>query len=434
VRIYLLNSERSNTPIVQKESLGFPFLLICAYMFVDYLRPQDLLPFLERFHLGAVISIVLGLTLFIKRKMRLSNPHTILFIMFLLVMAKNIPIAVNNYWAFQTTWLMLMIFVLYYLYLVAFLDSTTKIRAFLYFVVAMHILLSLLAIRSHGRGVGNFLKDENDFSLAINMVIPYVLFLVQEKSGSVLKRVSLLAAIGLFVLINVVSSSRGGFLGMLAVVLFFLVMQERKLKMGVLMIVLGLAFLLFLPGEYKMRVQTIDRRNVSGWDTGDTRLYFWGMAWDMFLDHPILGVGPGNYPWNVQYYETVDEEHSMLAASRGGRPCHSLYFTLLAELGIPGVLVFGLMVFRNMGYLGSTKRLMKSRSIQNDGIIQLTHEEVNLLEGTHLVNKIMVGSMIGYLVSGAFISVLYYPHFWILSAVMVASMRNFEEKLSRERG
>jgi O-antigen ligase len=62
----------------------------------------------------------------------------------------------------------------------------------------------------------------------------------------------------------------------------------------------------------------------------------WTTAWQMFTDHPLLGVGPYNYRWFYPNYtgEPLDVTHT-----------HSLFFGLLADTGILGLAAFLWMLF-----------------------------------------------------------------------------------------
>jgi hypothetical protein len=44
----------------------------------------------------------------------------------------------------------------------------------------------------------------------------------------------------------------------------------------------------------------------------------------------------------------------------------------------------------------------------------------------------IIGAWIGYLISGTFISVLYYPHLWILMAISIATRNIFDTSIQRE--
>ena len=63
----------------------------------------------------------------------------------------------------------------------------------------------------------------------------------------------------------------------------------------------------------------------------------------LFFDNPVMGVGQGNYPWHVG---EIEEEMGVQWQTRSlsGRAAHSLYFTLLPELGLIGTLIYFLIV------------------------------------------------------------------------------------------
>lgn len=74
------------------------------------------------------------------------------------------------------------------------------------------------------------------------------------------------------------------------------------------------------------------RESVPGGKTFDSvkeRLELWRLAWEITRDHPILGVGPGNYA-------------ELRRASTGGsaKSAHSNYLSILAELGFVGLLLY----------------------------------------------------------------------------------------------
>jgi O-antigen ligase/tetratricopeptide (TPR) repeat protein len=67
-------------------------------------------------------------------------------------------------------------------------------------------------------------------------------------------------------------------------------------------------------------------------------------AWRMFLEHPLTGVGPGNYVAQRAAHITPDETSYYVAHA------HNVFVQTVAELGIVGVLASGLIVW-NVGAL-----------------------------------------------------------------------------------
>jgi putative inorganic carbon (hco3(-)) transporter len=88
------------------------------------------------------------------------------------------------------------------------------------------------------------------------------------------------------------------------------------------------------------RLRTIadDDSQVSG------RPLMWTAAVSLFIDHPFLGVGYGNYRFLYADFTFISN------AVVGMLVAHSIYFQLLAETGLAGFLVFfillGLFVVR----------------------------------------------------------------------------------------
>lgn len=64
---------------------------------------------------------------------------------------------------------------------------------------------------------------------------------------------------------------------------------------------------------------------------GNGRYPLWQVAWQVYQEHPALGVGADNYLVEWQY---------LRPSAFAVRQPHNLYLRLLAELGIPGLLLF----------------------------------------------------------------------------------------------
>jgi putative inorganic carbon (hco3(-)) transporter len=82
-------------------------------------------------------------------------------------------------------------------------------------------------------------------------------------------------------------------------------------------------------------------------------------AYNVFKDHPILGVGPGQFKYYSKEYGD-DLEPGLLV---GTREAHSLYLGIASELGIPGILTFMAILFVTLRNLYRTRH--KTPSIAN---------------------------------------------------------------------
>jgi O-antigen ligase len=111
-----------------------------------------------------------------------------------------------------------------------------------------------------------------------------------------------------------------------------------------------------VPGRFNPR-DAGDRKRYSGvvdvveegFDANSTalrtRFGLWRRTLSMIGDHPILGVGPGNWPVEFpRYAEPGATRDGVLSATLAPRQAHNDYLERAAETGIVGLLAFGVLV------------------------------------------------------------------------------------------
>ena len=169
----------------------------------------------------------------------------------------------------------------------------------------------------------------NSLAGYLNLVLPFAIAcMVLAKSRSVQFLGMACQSAGLAALYF--TASRGGLIayaGMLLIAFFFLVPRRAALSKILISLLLAAVLVLSLQESGALgRVQEVDDF------TQVTRLALWTSAGLMFLGHPVLGVGFGNY--RALYNDYLP----------GVRPdeldSHNLYLQFLAETGIIGFLIF----------------------------------------------------------------------------------------------
>lgn len=403
-------SGRQGVPGLNSASLGVAFWLLVTYFVIDYVRPQDHFHFLTYLRPGAAMSLVMILFWLAKGdKSILREPIIILYILFIVVTALGVPFAVNNRYAFNA-------FTALSLYLlVVVLPSTTILRSsramstFMKIWTGMHILIVLMTLKT-GRGSGNFLDDENDLALVFDMMIPYAFFLSRSPQVNRITRMLLVGAVGMLAFGVIVTNSRGGFLGLVAVIGGLIFFSRNRIRNFMLLAVLASAMFVFIPRSYFGEVESITNPEDS---TRVARLYLWGRAWDMFLDNWAVGVGAQNFPWRINQYErTYEQDEGSLLNDRlhGGKAVHSLFFSLLPEYGVLGS---GLYIAMIVLLVRKLTTMIKT---------PVPEPPVESPE-TELLAKAMLVSLMAFFICGTFLSVLYYPHFWYLIGFTLALER-----------
>jgi probable O-glycosylation ligase (exosortase A-associated) len=282
-----------------------------------------------------------------------------------------------------------------YLCLVSFVDTPERLRKFHLWIVVVSLLLAIQGIHKKGRVGSYFLGDENDFCLAMNVLLPFSYFALLEKDSpkrKILYITTMIVCIG--AIVN--SFSRGGFVGLLAVGAYCWWKSPKKIVGALTVVVLAGALFFFAGDRYWSEMGTITDEQDS---TRQGRIDSWKAAMRIFADHP-LGVGAGGYPYTVGNY---DYELQAVDRTLAGRAAHSLYFTLLPELGIPGTFFYLGLVLAALRLSRKAGKAVKGARDRHSATVRV------------MALATMAG-MVGYLVSGAFISVLYYPHVFYLAA------------------
>lgn len=419
----MIPAQAAKTSPSNVASKGIPFYLVLICLALEFGRPQETLPVLGMIRLPMISNILLALAIILSGRFPLSHRPTQLFLALLGLLALHIPIAVNNYHAFETTRIMLLTFAMF-LGIVVFVDSDTKMGTLIRVWLGVHLFLAFMGLRSGGRGIGGFLGDENDFAMTLNMIIPFPFFLASSTSKKPTKLIYL-ALLCLFLFVHMLTFSRGGFLGLVAVAVYCWLRSSKKFTSAVLIALLAALMIQVAPETYEARIRSIWEQGAGEGTTGEDRLYIWGIAWEMFLDNPVIGVGGGNLVVRFGDYEGDQRLHGV---TRVWRAAHSLYFTLFPELGLVGTGIFFALVYYALRDLRVVRRAL-ARNPQPQGIQRRKESQGAGVSLYHLALA-MEGSLLSFLISSAFISTLYYPSFWVMMGFAMA-LRGVVESRSK---
>lgn len=174
------------------------------------------------------------------------------------------------------------------------------------------------------QGPGGLLKDNNDFSLAMCMNLPFLYYLSRTETRARVKTF-LRFAVAATVITVVMTGSRGGFLAMATVFGVLVLKSQYKLAATSAALVGGVLFLAFIPQDYRDRLMTLKTAHKED-ASAMGRLHAWGVATRMIRAKPLFGVGFQNF---VSEYGRYD---------RGVEPgihrvAHNSYFQIWAESG-----------------------------------------------------------------------------------------------------
>jgi len=375
---------------------SFGFSLVILFLVFDYARPQDFVPAIGLFRPNMILTLLMLFAW--SRSGNLSRASsrqlTLMYVLLALIFV-HIPFATNHYWAYLVFEEFLLL-IPFCISVILYVDTPDRIVSFMRWWVLLALFVAIKSILHPGGESGSsFLADPNDVGLLVDMMLPFVLCMfVYEKKR--LYKVAYLVISLLCIAAIVSTSSRGGLIGLAAVMLVVWWWSPRKVLILTLTGILALGTYQFAGQKYVERMSTI---NDTDEGTAKGRIDSWKAAWHMFLDHP-LGVGPGNFPILFPRYMVTGQRNMW------GRAAHSLWFTLLPELGIPGVILY-LLIFR--ANLLSIRNLYKMPG-------DADHPRLPFL-----LSIAFIASIAGFFGAGTFISVLFYPHYWFVTAMIVAA-------------
>jgi putative inorganic carbon (HCO3(-)) transporter len=183
------------------------------------------------------------------------------------------------------------------------------------------------------------------------------------------------------------------------------------IQVAVVAIALGLSVAM-VPGAVWDRLGTVLRPLQGTQAVGEVidtsvelRLGAQQVALEMFLDHPFLGVGAGNFP---PLYPPYSQQLGVTAVASEFYP-HNLYLQVLAETGAVGLLAFLPVVLGPLVALDLRRRALKSSPL-----VALDWHE--LAFGT----EVALGC---YLLSSVMLHGAYPRYLWMLLALTVAARR-----------
>jgi hypothetical protein len=178
--------------------------------------------------------------------------------------------------------------------------------------------IGLLGTTSVGGGRVRYrgvLQDPNELSLAGGVGLPLAFALSESRKKTLGRRAVSVVTFALVLLCAVLTGSRGGQIVVLTVLgAYFL---KRFGAKGLVLAAVLAAPLLLLGG----------RNSEEASSSTLERLDCWASALSIWLTHPVLGVGLGQFT-----------EHNYMTA-------HNSYLLAASELGLPGILVFSIILY-----------------------------------------------------------------------------------------
>ena len=272
--------------------------------------------------------------------------------------------------------------------------------------------------------LGGPIGSENRYAQILAVVLPLALIRAFRDP----RRAGRLAAAGASVLIAggiFLTFSRGAAVAVAVTILMTLLLRELKIRQ-VLPVLAVLAAIVFLVvPDYVVRLSSLEgvtalsSNSTDSTNSPDSALVGRQTenlaALNVFIDHPVTGVGPGVYfrEYSSEYANRLGLRY--LGSDRRG---HSLYLEMIADTGIIGLTAFLAMVGVPLVLLFRRARYWRDRDPERA-----------------IIASSFLFALIAYLASAMFLHLSYQRYFWAVLGLASAAIwvlgRDEEERPSQ---
>lgn len=256
---------------------------------------------------------------------------------------------------------------------------------------------------------GSYIEENNALAVALLMVLPLFYYL-RLQSSHFLIRYALLAAMLLVAISVIGSQSRGALLAICATGFFLWLKTPGKLISGVLMVLLAIAIFSFMPESWHSRMDLIANYEQDSSAMG--RIAAWKMSFNVANDR-FFGGGLNLWdPRTYQIYSKNSQDWTRFTAA------HSIYFSVLAEHGWLGLMMFVSIL------------LVAWRTASRVG--KLAKGKADLKWAYDLMRMLQV-SLVAYASGGAFLQLSYFDLPWHIVSIIVITRVIVKKKLGLQK-
>jgi len=298
-------------------------------------------------------------------------------------------------------------------------NSKERFRTFMLVIagsLGIHAIRGFLfGIRTAGQSrvwgpPDTFIADNNDFALALNMVMPMLFYMGWHEERRWLRWSCRFAFLASMVSV-ILTYSRGGLLGLTVVLLSIAMKSKRKVIAGFVIAIAALLVLTFASQQWMERMGNFAQGKLDR--SAEQRLFTWQFAINLAKAYPVTGGGFEVFTDGDVKIKHAPQPVPDYLVNTGP---HSIYFQVLGEQGYVGLALF-------LALLGSCFFSLSNlrRKAKRNPALEWAVPYCNMLQ---------VG-LLAYSVSGAFLGRAYFDlYFTLVAGVIVLKVLSRRELAS----
>ena len=348
--------------------LAFKFLLL--WIFVSIGRPQDIFPSIAILHLGDIAAAGILCTWFFlhpdqTNKKIFNYTEIMLVTLIFILMIALVPFATvrtQSFYFIKDTFLKTFIFFIISVKLIRTIKdieyiSWTLLFSMLSLSIAVFLIKGDTPSRISGRISIGTMYDPNDLALVLVTFLPIAMMFSFYSKG--VQRIFGIIGSTLGVFGIILSQSRGGFLGLITIMILIFFNKSRfKIKYLTILLLLGIIFISFTPRSYWDRISTIKEGSKAS-----ERSLIWKRSLSMIYKNP-LGYGAGNFPSAYGRYIANDPNAYWDDPDKwqvyAWRTAHNSFILIAVELGLLGLAMYIILYYKIYNNFQKIKKIFLS--------------------------------------------------------------------------
>ena len=255
-------------------------------------------------------------------------------------------------------------FAAFFFFAIPFFNAKRNIHLFIWafilglFIVALYSLINqagteLLSKSAAASSPCPFFNDHTSYAAAIALIIPFLTLLLRKRNSAI-ERTVILFFLSFFIGALILSYTRAAWLSLIFAAGVFIIIHLRiRLTTIAAIAVIAISTIFYFGEEITTSMERTKAvsstnlvehlksiTNLSSDASNAERLNRWHSAIELFKQRPIMGWGPGTYIFVYGDFQ-IAKDRTAISTNRGsGGNAHSEYLGLLAESGIPSVILY----------------------------------------------------------------------------------------------
>ncbi len=338
-----------------------------------------------------------------------SNSTTVLFLLFVVhVTMSNLIGYGDNSWKW-TTYEDFFKVAIFAVLLPVFVTTRLRLHAFVLIIclaLGFHGVVEGLKMIASGGGhkvrglTSTMLSDNNHFAVGMCMVMPLLVYLMTHMQNRLVSYAAI-GGIGLTVLSVIGTNSRGGFLCIAVLAIWYALTSRRKVLASAIVILVGFIALQLAPDSWFQRIDSIGTASED--DSFLGRVVAWKVSTAVAMANPFFGGGMRaiqaapvwqEFMYRIDFLSFIWTPPPLPFA----RAAHSIYFEVLGDLGLVGLALFLAMI---------ANAFLTARKIR-----LMVANRPDLIWAQDLSDALRLG-LVAYCVGGAGVSLAYLDLFYM---------------------